>query len=206
MPFHAYQEMPFIAYQGMPFNAYQGIRWAWMAIGLIWLALAFTNKRTARRQDAGTLILHILVLGLAFDLIFSDFFRRGVLGWRFVAELDAIGFGGFAITTAGIAFAIWARLYIGRNWSGTVTVKQDHELVREGPYSLVRHPIYSGLSLALLGTALVVGEVRCLLAFALVVFEFKRKSLLEERFMIEQFGAQYVQYRREVKSLVPFVW
>src|SRR5580700_4565651 len=131
----------------MPFNAYQGIRWAWMAIGLIWLALSFTNKRTARRQDAGTLIVHILVLGLAFDLIFSDLFRRGFLGWRFVAEGDTIGFAGFAITIAGINLAIWARLSIGRNWSGTVTVKQGHELVRSGPYSLVRHPIYSGLSL-----------------------------------------------------------
>jgi protein-S-isoprenylcysteine O-methyltransferase Ste14 len=154
----------------------------------------------------GTFIVHVLVLGVAFDLIFSELFRRGFLSWRFVAKVDGIGWMGFAITAAGIAFAIWARLSIGRNWSGTVTVKQDHELVRSGPYSLVRHPIYSGLSLALLGTALGVGEVRCLLAFVLCLFEFKRKSLLEERFMIEQFGAQYVQYRREVKGLIPFVW
>jgi len=190
----------------MPFDALQGIRGAWIAIGLIWLVAAFTTKRTARRQDIGTFLVHVFVLGIAFDLIFSDLFRRGFLSWRFVQASGAIGWTGFAITVAGVAVAIWARFYIGSNWSGTVTVKQDHELVRNGPYSLVRHPIYSGLSLALLGTALAVGEVRCLLAFVLVVFEFKRKSLLEERFMIEQFGAQYVQYRREVKSLVPFVW
>jgi protein-S-isoprenylcysteine O-methyltransferase len=190
----------------MPFNVHQGIRGAWIAIGLIWLVSAFSTKRTARRQGLGTLLVHVCLLGLVFDLLFSDLFRRGFLRWRFVEDLGAIGWAGFAITVAGIAFAIWARLYIGRNWSGTVTVKQDHELVRNGPYSLVRHPIYSGLSLAILGTALAVGEVRGLLAFALLVFEFKRKSLLEERFMIEQFGAQYMQYRREVKSLVPFVW
>src|ERR1017187_83098 len=190
----------------MPFNVHQGIRGAWIAIGLLWLVCAFGTKRTARRQDLRTFLVHVLVLGLAFDLIFSDLFRGGFLGWRFVADLGAIGWTGFAITVAGIASAMWARLYIGRNWSGTVTVKQDHELVRNGPYALVRHPIYSGLSLALLGTALAVGEVRCLLAFVLVVFEFKRKSLLEERFMIEQFGGQNVQYRREVKSLIPFVW
>lgn len=190
----------------MPFDALQGVRGAWIAIGLIWAAAAFTTKRTARRQDLRSFLVHAFLLGLAFDLIFSNLFRRGFLGWRFVAASDAIGWTGFAITVAGVAVAIWARFYIGSNWSGTVTVKQDHELVRNGPYSLVRHPIYSGLSLALLGTALAVGEVRCLLAFVLVVFEFKRKSLLEERFMIEQFGAQYVQYRREVKALVPFVW
>ena len=190
----------------MPFDALQGIRGAWIAIGLIWLAAAFTTKRTARRQDVGTLILHVCLLGLAFKLLFSDLFRRGFLGSRFVPTADAIGWTGFAITVAGAAVAIWARLYIGRNWSGTVTVKQDHELVRNGPYALVRHPIYTGMALAAFGTALAVGEVRCLLAVVLVVFEFKRKSLLEERFMIEQFGAQYVEYRREVKALVPFVW
>src|ERR1035438_2179151 len=116
----------------MPFTAYQGIRGAWIAIGVVWLAAAFTTKRTARRQDAGTFIVHVLVLGVAFDLIFGDLFRRGFLTWRFVAKVDGIGWMGFAITAAGIAFAIWARLSIGRNWSGTVTVKQDHELVRSG--------------------------------------------------------------------------
>ncbi|MBZ5618161.1 MAG: isoprenylcysteine carboxylmethyltransferase family protein [Acidobacteriia bacterium] len=190
----------------MPFDFQQGIRAAWIVVGLVWLIGAFITKRTARHQPAASLIVHICLLVLAFTLLSKDFFRRGFLRWRFVPDSDTIGWTGFALTAAGAALAIWARLYIGRNWSGTVTLKQDHELVRSGPYSVVRHPIYSGLSLAFLGTALAVGEVRCLIAFVLLVFEFKRKSVLEERFMIEEFGSQYVQYRREVKALIPFAW
>ncbi len=190
----------------MPFSPFQGIRVAWLLIGVIWLAAAFTNKQTARRQPVGSLIVHTLLLGLVFNLVFNDLFGRGVLGARFLSDSAAARWMGFVVTVAGIALAIWARFSLGRNWSGTVTVKHDHELVRYGPYSLVRHPIYSGLSLALLGTVLAIGEVRGLLALALLVFEFKRKSLMEERFMIEQFGSEYVEYRGEVKALIPFVW
>jgi protein-S-isoprenylcysteine O-methyltransferase Ste14 len=87
-----------------------------------------------------------------------------------------------------------------------VTVKAGHTLIRGGPYAVVRHPIYSGLSLAVLGTALAVGELRGLLAVGLVAFGFWHKSLLEERFMREEFGAEYERYCRDVKALIPFVW
>jgi protein-S-isoprenylcysteine O-methyltransferase len=184
----------------------QVMRYAWVAIGLIWLATAFTTKRTARRMPRGALIAHILALGLAFDLIFSSYFRVGFLRDRFVPAGEWVGWAGCAICLAGFVFTVWARFQLGRNWSGTVQVKEDHTLVRRGPYALVRHPIYSGLSLALLGTAVVYGEVRCLIGTALAFFEWKRKSLLEERFMLEQFGREYIEYRREVKGLIPFVW
>ena len=184
----------------------QVMRYAWVGIGLIWLATAFTTKRTARRMPRGALIAHVLALGLAFDLIFSSYFRVGFLRDRFVPADQWVAWAGCAAGMAGFAFTVWARLCLGRNWSGTVQVKEDHALVRRGPYALVRHPIYSGLSLALLGTAVVYGEVRCLIGAALAFFEWKRKSLLEERFMIEQFGREYIEYRREVKGLIPFVW
>jgi len=101
---------------------------------------------------------------------------------------------------------MWARYCLGRNWSGMVTIKEDHTLVRHGPYRLARHPIYTGLSFTLLGSALVFGELHCLIGAALAFFEWKRKSLIEERFMIEEFGRDYLEYRREVKALIPFVW
>ena len=102
--------------------------------------------------------------------------------------------------------AIWARFVLGRNWSGTVTVKQDHELVRSGPYALVRHPIYSGLLLAFLGTAVARGDLAALLGVALAAATLHFKTATEESFMTEQFGAGYMEYKREVKSLIPFVW
>ena len=187
-------------------SAHRLVAIPWAVLAIVWLAAAFTNKRTARRQPTVSMIVHIALLALAFNLMFGEYFRVGFLRARFMPGTDATVWLGLAATLAGTALAIWARFYLGRNWSGTVTVKQDHTLVRRGPYTFVRHPIYSGLSLAMFGTALAYGEVRCLVAAVLVIFEWKRKSLLEERFMIEQFGAQYVEYRREVKALVPYVW
>ena len=94
---------------------------------------------------------------------------------------------------------------LGRNWSGIVTVKQDHELVRSGPYRWVRHPIYTGLLIAFVGTAISRGEWRGVLAVLIVFAALWRKLQLEERWMIETFGDAYLRYRAEVRALIPFV-
>ena len=112
---------------------------------------------------------------------------------------------GAAVTAAGLLFAVWARRHIGRNWSGQVTIKSDHELVTTGPYGMVRHPIYTGLLLAFAGTALAVGEVRGLLALAIACAALWRKLKLEERYMREQFGEAYVEYTRRVAAIIPFL-
>jgi len=100
---------------------------------------------------------------------------------------------------------VWARLVLGRNWSGTVTVKQEHTLVRQGPYVIVRHPIYTGLLAAGLGTAIAYGQIRGLIAVALFLLLFILKIRIEERFMREQFGDDYRIYQEQVKALIPFV-
>ena len=94
---------------------------------------------------------------------------------------------------------------LGRNWSGVVTVKQDHELIRSGPYRYVRHPIYTGLLIAFAGSAIARGEWRGILALAIVFAALWRKLRLEERWMIETFGDAYLRYRAEVRALIPFV-
>ena len=121
-----------------------------------------------------------------------------------IAAVSAAAIAGLGIP-AGIAFAVWARQYLGRNWSGTVTVKQDHELIRTGPYRLVRHPIYTGLLLAILGTAVAFGEWRGLLAFALLTGSLLLKLRVEERFMSESFPEPYARYRAEVPALIPCI-
>jgi protein-S-isoprenylcysteine O-methyltransferase Ste14 len=84
-----------------------------------------------------------------------------------------------------------------------VTIKEDHRLIQRGPYRIVRHPIYSGILLAAVGTAIGYGMAPCLIGVAIAFFHFWTKWRIEERFMVEQFGAQYIQYRQEVKALVP---
>ena len=112
---------------------------------------------------------------------------------------------GAALTLAGIAFTIWARVLLGGNWSGGVTLKHDHELVIDGPYRWVRHPIYTGLLVALAGTALALGEWRGLLALAIAAAALWRKLGLEEALMRGQFGDAYAHYAERVPALIPFV-
>jgi len=98
---------------------------------------------------------------------------------------------------------VWARVFLGANWSATVTIKQDHEIIRSGPYALVRHPIYSGLLLGMLGTAIAIGEMRGLVGLVFLGWWLKLQT--EEQFLVEQFGTQYLKYRQETKALIPFV-
>jgi len=119
--------------------------------------------------------------------------------------LAGLGCGRRGSHLAGVALAIWAPTILGRNWSATVTVKKDHTLVRSRPYTAVRHPIFSGLLRASLGTALAIGEVHSLLAEAIGPVGFRIKSKLEEQFMMERFGREYEEYRQHSWALVPFV-
>jgi len=182
------------------------LRNLWLALLLVWLAGALSTKRVVRRQPAAQRLAQVALGITALALLFVSSLNVGWLGWRFVKQGPGVEYAGVAITVAGMALAVWARVVLGRNWSGNVTVKADHELVQRGPYRLVRHPIYSGVTLALLGTAVSVGEVRALLAVLVVLLAWRIKWPVEERFMIEQFGDQYLQYRRRVKAIVPGLW
>jgi protein-S-isoprenylcysteine O-methyltransferase Ste14 len=107
---------------------------------------------------------------------------------------------------AGIAFSIWARRHIAGWWSSTVTLKRDHQLIRTGPYRWVRHPIYTGLLLGLLGTAVAAGQWRSCLGVGMIAVALLRKIAIEERFLRDAFPDEYDRYRREVAALIPFVY
>lgn len=189
----------------MHFDVFPWIYGLWIAFIVIWLLGALKIKPAARRISGPARLVQIVLAGAGFILIFGRDLGVGFLGSRFVPENATAAYAGLAMTAGGIAFAVWARFVLGQNWSSTVTLKQGHELIRRGPYALVRHPIYSGILLGLLGTALCVGETRALIGLALFLAGWWRKALDEEALMIEQFGQQYLQYRREVKALIPFI-
>ena len=179
------------------------------AMWLLWLAywiLAGRNHKATLRQESpmsrlshyGPLILGGVLLGAPNGAgpMLEQPFHSVTPAWLLAAT---------ALVATGLGFSALARLWLGHNWSAQVTVKQDHELIRGGPYALVRHPIYAGALLALLGTAISVDKWRALLGFALIVTAFVRKLTIEERFMGEQFGEAYARYRAEVPALIPFV-
>jgi protein-S-isoprenylcysteine O-methyltransferase Ste14 len=177
----------------------------WLGVGAVWLFGAIVAKRTEQTQSLGSRLRQVSLEFIAFFLLFSSVGPRW-LPWRFVAPESSVAQRiGLALTALGIAFAVWARLWLGRNWSGRVTIKEQHELIQDGPYTIVRHPIYSGLLLAMLGTAIVRGEVCGLIALPFAILGWTFKLRTEESFMTQQFGAAYLDYKRRVKALVPFV-
>jgi protein-S-isoprenylcysteine O-methyltransferase Ste14 len=94
----------------------------------------------------------------------------------------------------------------GRNWSGTVTLKKDHELIQGGPYKLARHPMYTGILTGLFGVALTVGQVGNFLGVALLTFAMIRKMGMEEMYLQSHFNAKYLNYSKKVKRLIPFIY
>lgn len=184
---------------------YEWVGRIWIAFWVIWILAAVTAKRTVRHQSAGTRFLHVVFIFLVYMFLFPGNFPLGPLDRRlWPAGLWTEDFG-IALTLTGIAFAFWARAALGRNWSGSVTIKENHELIRRGPYRIVRHPIYSGVLLALLGTAIVFGRLRGFLGVAIAFGALWMKLQMEEQFMAEQFGEQYALYKSEVKALVPAI-
>ena len=175
----------------------------WLFWVVLWTAVAFTAKRTRTEEPAGARILYLIPIVFAAMLIFSPAFRVGRLTHRFVPQSFALQWVGVAMTALGIAFTFWARIHIGRNWSGRVVIKEQHELIRTGPYASVRHPIYTGLLLALAGTALTIGELRAVIAFALAAVHFIQKAKREEGFMAQEFGEEYASYRQQTGMLIP---
>jgi protein-S-isoprenylcysteine O-methyltransferase Ste14 len=177
----------------------------WILFVAYWIWSARKVKGASRTEPAWSRLLkYWLPLVVAVLLLEPGRLYGGsALGARFLPAAGWVAPMGTVMTLAGLLFACWARHVLGSNWSAVVQLKQDHELIERGPYRHVRHPIYTGLLLAFLGTAVALGEWRGLLALAIVAVSFWRKLRLEERWLGEQFGAAYADYMRRVGALIP---
>lgn len=181
------------------------IAWLWIAVALYWAIASFGTKRTARREPVASRLLYVAALVLGGVLLAWHHSVWGqVLDLRLWPRAPLPYFIGLAVLVAGLAFAVWARVHLGRNWSGNVTVKEGHELIRTGPYGYVRHPIYTGFLTGVLGTTICSGTLRAALALAIIGTALIVKLRAEERFMRETFPGQYEKYSEEVPALVPF--
>lgn len=178
----------------------------WLAYGGVWLLSAFRLKPIARVSDSRSRMWELLILVCAAELLFGQAPRLAPLDARWLPALPQLVGLGVTLTAAGAVFSIVARLYLGQNWSATATIKEDHELIRRGPYGLVRHPIYTGTLIAALGTAMALGEIRNVLALPLAVVGFWLKARSEERLLMSNFGDRYAAYRSEVRgAIIPYV-
>jgi protein-S-isoprenylcysteine O-methyltransferase Ste14 len=180
---------------------------SWLAWALYWFWSARGVKAAAREDAWTTMLAYRIPVLLGFGLLLV--LAHGSDGSWLYRHVPSAGAWapplGWLLVLLGLGFACRARLVLGRNWSASVQVKQDHELVVSGPYLRVRHPIYTGMLLGMLGTVLAIGAWPGVLALALVGAGFWLKLRHEERWMREQFGEVYIAYMRRSKALIPGV-
>lgn len=157
------------------------------------LAKALTNLSTNKSRN----------LAFTGALIYARRLSIGSLGSRFVPPSPELHLAGVALTAAGLTLALWARYHLGRNWSSQITLKEGHTLVCTGPCRYLRHPIYSGILLALVGTALTVGLYRALLGVALAWLAFLWKASKEDTWLASAFGEEFERQRRRAGRLLP---
>lgn len=177
----------------------------WLLWLAYWIATAQAVKTTARKEarSARTWQSLPLIAGGAL-VILPDPTLAALL--PDLTRLGALQFAGFATVVAGLLFSVWARLHLGANWSVSVTLKEGHELIRSGPYALVRHPIYTGCLIALAGSALIGETWRGALGVALIFSSLAFKVRVEESWLTGHFGDAYARYRREVAALIPGIY
>ena len=184
--------------------------WTWLVIQgvwivwlIIWVGMAFATKRTVER--GGVVLYRVLAVALILGVFAVErTFHFSSQSHLWSTPL-ALGIATDVIVLAGFAFCVWARLALGRNWSGEVTFKQNHELIESGPYGLARHPIYTGLIFMALCTALNYGRVFGFVILAAACGGLWWKARDEERLMSAHFPDAYPEYKARVRAIIPFV-
>jgi protein-S-isoprenylcysteine O-methyltransferase Ste14 len=177
----------------------------WILFAVIWLLAAFATKQSVYRESRLQRMRYVIPLLLGGFLLAKGHRLSDPLNHRVIPHVEALAWTGVVLCIAGFAFCIWARFTLGRNWSGVVTLKRGHELISDGPYALVRHPIYTGLLTMFVATVIVLGHVAGIIALPFVFVSLWIKLRYEEKLMLKHFPNEYAAYQQRVKRIIPFI-
>ena len=176
----------------------------WVAFIAYWIISARRGKAIAERQSPESSLIHRIPLGFSYFLMANSHLPPPLNG-PVTPHVEWARAAGDLLCVLGLLVTIWARRTLAGNWSSDVTFKQDHELIRLGPYRFARHPIYTGLLIMCLGTAIEIGQLRGWLALPLMAAAFWVKLKQEERLLLRHFPDEYPAYQKQVKAIEPFV-
>jgi protein-S-isoprenylcysteine O-methyltransferase Ste14 len=175
----------------------------WIVFIAYWAIAALRTRRTEKREHGFSRYSVMVVLLVGYALVFIEKARVGVLGERVAPARSMLAATGLMLTWLGIALALWARWHLAENWSARITIKEGHELIRTGPYARFRHPIYSGLDLATIGTAMIFDQWGGFLGVALVIGAYWIKARKEEAMLSARFGDAFQEHCRHTGFLFP---
>lgn len=187
----------------MRINLGASIQICWIVFFVYWIVAARSVNPMRSQEPSARRIIYLLLIAITLILFNADLPYFGPLNRRFVPLSYWIALAGTLLTAAGIAFAIWARNHIGKFWSASVSIREGHQLIRSGPYSRIRHPIYTGILVALAGSALAAGTYRAALAFLIILLSLIYKARLEEALLTREFGPAFADHRRHTGFFLP---
>jgi protein-S-isoprenylcysteine O-methyltransferase len=177
----------------------------WIVFLIVWLLAAIFTKRTVYRERRAQRLRYTIPILIGCYLLFRGYRLPYPFNFHIIPQVNAILVAAAILCISGLGFCFWARAVLGGNWSGTVTLKENHELILRGPYRLVRHPIYTGLLAMVIATVIQQGYIAGIIGLILVFVSFWIKLNDEEELMRKQFPDQYAAYRERVKRIIPFI-
>jgi len=175
----------------------------WIVFVIYWIIGATRTLATREKEPFASRYLILAIEVVGFALLFNGSTGIGFLGTRLIPRTWTSAIGGVILTWAGIGLAIWARHHLAEYWSARITIKEDHQLIRTGPYSRLRHPIYTGLVLATIGSALEIDRWRCVFGVLLVLAGYCLNARREEAMLSRQFGEAFREHQEQTGFLLP---
>jgi protein-S-isoprenylcysteine O-methyltransferase Ste14 len=172
----------------------------WVLFSIYWEYAGRNSSNAQKSESEASRGIHIAMVSLAQLLLFFEPIRPAQRILPYPVTRVTLG---LLMEVCGVALAVWARVFLGKHWSGRITIKVEHELIREGPYGQLRHPIYTGLLTMYLGAAVVSGESHAAAGLLLAVIAYIRKVRLEEAKLTEAFGEAYQEYQLRTWGLFP---
>jgi len=176
------------------------IEWMWIIWGAYWYISSRSVKTAVKRESGAGRFLHLALMAIGISLFAV---RLDLLNSRFLPSAPWMNLASVALVAAGVGLSFWARYHLGQYWSSSVSLKEDHRIIETGPYAYLRHPIYSGIIVAVLGSVLMSGTYRALVGFLVIVTALCIKASREEQLLSGELGSAYTEYRRNTGFLVP---
>lgn len=187
-------------------NIFQTEKAMWFILALYWVVSSWSVKKTIKRQSGWQRITYILCVCIGFALLFQEQSFIPFLNKSVLPQTDIWKWVGLMACFSGLLLSFAARIWLGKNWSAQITIKENHELVETGPYRISRNPIYTGFLLAFCGTAMSLGLIKGYLGIVVLLICLLIKISGEEKFMLELFTDRYRNYQKKVKKLIPFLY
>ena len=162
-------------------------------------------KKEASGQESMQRALHVIFVIISYIITFFQF-KNTFLENSIIPNYEYVEYIGIAILVLSLLFAIWARIELGRNWSGAIQKVEGQRLVRSGPYKYIRNPISTGVVFGFLGTFITFGNLASLIGFFMILLIYIIKISREQKFLLLEFGEEYKKYINESWALIPYIF